>query len=76
MALWPKEVSRNTKTWKQKGKLRHSSEVTSEITDVLEQVDHYMLCASIQILRCLEKDLLFLKTENQNDHFNMRSTFS
>lgn len=38
MALWPKEVSRNTKTWKQKGKLRHSSQVTSEITDVLEQV--------------------------------------
>lgn len=27
--------------------------------------DHYMPCASIQILRCLEKDLLFLKTENQ-----------
>lgn len=67
MALWPKEVSWNTKTWKQKGKLRHSSQVTSEIADVLEQegmtTSHYMPGASIQILRCLEKDLLFLKTE-------------
>ena len=68
MALWPKEVSWNTKTWKQEGKLRHSSQVTSEIADVLQCVrtsryDHYMPGASIQILRCLEKDLLFLKIE-------------
>ena len=52
MALWPKEVPRNTKTWKQKGKLRHSSQVTSEITDVLEQVGMTTTCRVLAFKSC------------------------